>query len=158
MFVYEFCNMALETNRVAELFVSHIDLTFNEEDNVVVGDNDGYSSKAKVFDSNVKEEVGDECDIGVDPSSNRGGGVGNFEVDRDFIGEGYTVRDDDDLFDNVVDEADYGDASGDSSNQEIKCHVPENSGVVMMTLMHHWLERISVKVLLKRILKTMQLS
>lgn len=38
--------MTLESNTITMLFVSHTDLTFNEEDNVIVSDNSGCSSKA----------------------------------------------------------------------------------------------------------------
>lgn len=115
MIVYDFYKMTLESNNVAKLFVSHTNLTFNEDDNVV-SDKNGCFNKANVFDFDFEEEVKDKCDIGAKPFSKRNGGVGNFNVDWDLIDEDYRVIDDDDLFDNLVDELEDRNASGTSSN------------------------------------------
>lgn len=35
--MYELCKMVVKTNKIIELFVSHINLKFNEKDHVLVG-------------------------------------------------------------------------------------------------------------------------
>lgn len=115
--------MTLESNKVVELFVSHTDLAFNKEDNVVTGDNGGYYNKANMFGFEVEEEVEDGCDIGDEPFGKKGGEVSNYKVDRDFVDEDYIMRDDDDLFDYFVNEAYDRDVGGASNNQEKGCHM-----------------------------------